>query len=104
MVCLISGINHLAILLEAFQMTVPFVSFDRPKDFRRKRTIDNRADFSQARCLTSGQELNSDIPQSRRLSWAGKHSSAGGIRRELIEELVFGSSTNHSDLLEPLAA
>jgi len=85
-------------------MTVPFVSFDRLKDLRRKRTIDNRADFSQARCLTRGQELNSDIPQSRGLGWASQNSSAGGIRRELIEELVFGASTDHSDLLESLAA
>src|SRR5882672_10098241 len=103
MVSLISGIGQLAVLLEAFGLLVPFVSFQRLKDFSWKRAIHDRANFLQGRCAAGRENLDGNVAEGCGLGRARQDLSAGCIRGELVQHAVLRSSSDHPNLRDALS-
>src|SRR5690349_21142913 len=95
-----SGIHNLAVLLEAFGMPIPFHGIERFEDFDRIRSIYKASDFLERCCPARCQDLDCDVSKGCCFGRPGQDSPPGSIGGHLIEQTIFRSSANHSNLVD----
>src|SRR5215469_10562257 len=102
-ISVVSGINHLSVMLEAIGFFAPLVGVLWLENLYGKRPLDNRSHFLQRIGLSGGKDLDRSIPQSCRLRRAGENSLTSGICGELIQKAILASSSDDADLMNLLA-